>query len=669
MSLQPTISARTKSTGLLGVAVVLAAILATAAADRATAAGPRRQNAVPSLEGAVGWINTDNPIHLDRLRGKIVLLDFWTYCCINCHHVLPELAKLEEKYKNQLVVIGVHTAKFDAEKDTENIRAKVHEYQIKHPVANDANQVIWNRFGVNSWPTIALIDANGQYVGSVSGEGNGPRLDRIIGDLVKLHGARGELDETPVDFPAESEKTHTGGLLYPGKITADAAGQKLYISDTGHNRIVVTDLAGKFIEAIGGGDGGLADGSYTKATFNRPQGTCLLEDVLYVADTESHALRAVDLKARTVKTIAGTGVQAHPPYGAGKGIEVKLNSPWDVIPIPNTKTLAVAMAGPHQIWRYDLSKETIAVYAGDGTENIVDGSLRSANFAQPSGLATDGNHLFVADSEVSGVRSISLGSPARVSTIVGVGLFGFGDRDGSGDSVRLQHCLGLAYGDGKLYIADTYNNKIKVCDPKTRAVKSLVGTTDRGESDQPAAFNEPGGLSLVGTDLYVADTNNHLIRKVDVTTRKVTTVDTTSIPVPTRASPPKFANAATFDVPTVEVIPGTSITLDVALNLPPGYKLSTEAPMVYLVESPGNPDAFGPEVSPSGDRLEDPQANFQIKLPLAKQAPSGSTMPVRLSVSAFVCLPNTLCTTKNYVWNIPVKFTPGGASQVTLKTP
>src|SRR5262249_42062480 len=143
--------------------------------------------------GGVAWINS-GPITITELRGKIVLLDFWTFCCINCHHVLPDLAKLEEKYKNELVVIGVHTAKFDAERDTENIRRKVGEYRIKHPVVNDANMVIWKRFGVAGWPTLALIDAKGQFVGMLSGEGHFAQFDQVIGQLVERHKAKGELN-------------------------------------------------------------------------------------------------------------------------------------------------------------------------------------------------------------------------------------------------------------------------------------------------------------------------------------------------------------------------------------------------------------------------------------------------------------------------------------------
>ncbi len=195
----------------------------------------------PSLSGGTGWINS-GPIDLSELRGKIVLLDFWTFCCINCHHVLPDLAKLEEKYPNELVVIGVHTAKFEAERDTENIRRKVREYRIKHPVVNDANQVIWQRFGVQGWPTLALIDATGRFVGMMSGEGHFDVFDKAIGQLVEKHKAKGELNLTPLKFSPEMERASNDPLLFPGKVHADPSGNRLFISDTGHNRIIQTDL-------------------------------------------------------------------------------------------------------------------------------------------------------------------------------------------------------------------------------------------------------------------------------------------------------------------------------------------------------------------------------------------------------------------------------------------
>jgi thiol-disulfide isomerase/thioredoxin len=485
-----------------------------------------RQDAEPSLEGGVGWINS-GPIDLAKLKGKIVLLDFWTYCCINCHHVLPELARLEEKYKNELVVIGVHSAKFEAEKDTENIRRKVAEYRIKHPVVNDANMVIWRRFGVNSWPTLVLIDPAGGYVGSVSGEGHYDLLDRAIGKLAENF--RSKLDLKPLELTPEPARAAKTALLFPGKVLADASGKRLFISDTGHNRLIQTDLEGKSPVVIGSGAQGLVDGPFDKARFNRPQGMCLDGDLLYVADTENHAIRAVDLKARTVATVSGNGTQSHrSPMEryVGPAATSVLSSPWDILHVPGIPGFFIAMAGPHQIWKLDLQAGRIGVWAGSGYENIADGDLETARFAQPSGLATDGENLFVADSEVSGVRIISgikTGQP-EVGRIAGVGLFDFGDRDGTGSEVRLQHCLGLAYGDGRLFIADTYNNKVKVVDPKSRSVKTFSGTGEPGESDSPPRFYQPGGLSVAGDSLYVADTNNHAIRVIDLKTGSVKTL-------------------------------------------------------------------------------------------------------------------------------------------------
>ncbi len=624
-----------------------------------------------AFDGSKGWINS-KPMRLRDLKGKIVLLDFWTYCCINCHHVLPDLAKLEQKYKNELVVIGVHTAKFDAERSTANIRKKVEEYRIKHPVINDADQIIWSRFGVQSWPTLWLIDANNRPIGQVAGEGQYAVLDEAIGKLVKQHKAAGQLDERPlVFFPEDDSASTEGGLLFPGKILADKESKQLFIADTGHNRIIITDLDGKFVEAIGSGGEGLKDGPYARATFNRPQGMCLFEGKLYVADTENHAIRAVDFDAKQVTTVAGTGEQSHRRSGSGPARQTGLNSPWDLIPIPGTRSLAVAMAGPHQIWRYDLEGKTIGVFAGTGQEEIIDGPYAKAAFAQPSGLATDGKHLFVADSEVSGVRSLALAAK-RVDTIVGVGLFGFGDRDGEGSKVRLQHCLGLAYGEGGLYIADSYNNKIKVCDPATKAVETLVGAGPAGADDNPPKFYQPGGLSVLGSTLYVADTNNHAIRKVHLGgSHKVTTLDTSSIKAP--APPPRkptFPNATVINVPEVKIAPGKEFALDVTLDLPRGFKLNDEAPtpIRYLLEAPSNKGALDESVPPTGSHVEPAKTTFKVPVPLAQPLAAGQVLKVRLSVSSFICKSgaSAFCTFQNVIWNVPVRFADDGASKVSL---
>jgi len=492
------------------------------------------QDAAPSLEGGVGWINS-GPINLAQLKGKIVLLDFWTYCCINCHHVLPTLARLEAKYKNELVIIGVHSGKFDAERNSENIRRKVAEYRIKHPVVNDANMVIWERFQVSSWPTLVLITPDGKFAGARGGEVPFEDLDRVIGQAATKF--KDQLNLKPLEFPAENDRAAQGSLLYPGKVLADLVGKRLFISDTGHNRIVVTDLDGKSPVAIGSGAEGFIDGGYEKARFNRQQGMCLAGATLYVTDTENHAIRAIDLKSKMVRTISGTGAQApRSPLDryVGAARTSALSSPWDIIRVPGSPAFYIAMAGPHEIWKLNLKTGKIGVWAGSGSENIEDGDLDTAKFAQPSGLATDGRNLFVADSEVSGVRVISgiNTDHPEVGRIVGQGLFKFGDIDGTGADVRLQHCLGLAYGGGKLFIADTYNNKIKVCDPNTLTVKTFAGDGKPGSGDESPRFYQPGGLSVAGDSLYVADTNNHKIRVIDINSGAVRTLEIAGLNAP-----------------------------------------------------------------------------------------------------------------------------------------
>jgi DNA-binding beta-propeller fold protein YncE len=390
---------------------------------------------------------------------------------------------------------------------------------------------------------------------------------------------------------------------------------------------------------------------------------CLDGETLYVADTENHAIRAVDLKQHTVSTVAGIGTQArgipHPgAYGPAK--TTALCSPWDVIQLGGDKSLYIAMAGTHQIWKLAAGLETVSVFAGSGVENIRDGPLASANFAQPSGLASDGQHLFVADSEVSGVRVITgIGTNASgVRTIVGQGLFEFGDKDGHGASVRLQHCLGLSFGNNHLYIADSYNNKIKICEPKNRTVHTFVGLHKAGDSDDPPHFYEPGGLSATEDKLYVADTNNHKIRVVELKTRTVKTLALAGLTAPQLApKPPSFPNKRVIQVASATAEPGKSIEFAVSIPLARGYKLNEEVPLVYLVETPERSGMLGPEVSPSGQKIKPPATKFTINVPLAKSAEPGEKIDVRLSLQTFVCSESSnLCMIKSYVWNIPVTF-------------
>jgi DNA-binding beta-propeller fold protein YncE len=507
----------------------LPTLAAVAAADEPRAGA----NAAPELEGGVAWLNTAGPIHLKDLRGKLVLLDFWTLCCINCIHTLPDLARLEKKYAKELVVIGVHSAKFENEKSTDSIRKAILRYEVHHPVVNDAAMRIWQRYSVSSWPTLVLIDPEGNLVGYASGEGNYDVLDKVISRLIEQHKAKKTLNDKPLRF----ELTHEDGaspLFFPGKVTADAASNRLFIADSTHHRIVITDLEGKKVAVAGTGEPGRADGPFDKATFNDPQGMALDGDKLYVADRKNNLLRVLDLRARTVATLAGTGQQGQDRENGGRALDVGLNSPWDLL-LKGGK-LFIAMAGDHQIWVLDLGTQTAAPYAGDGRENIADGSLSQARFAQPSGLATDGMTLYVADSEVSAVRAVPLNGKGSVKTLVGEGLFEFGDVDGFADKARLQHALGVVWADGKLYVADTYNSKVKVLDPKTRECKTFAGGEPAGWLATPT-FNEPGGISYAAGKLYLADTNAHRIRVVDLKTKAISTLKLQGVDAPKPAGP------------------------------------------------------------------------------------------------------------------------------------
>jgi DNA-binding beta-propeller fold protein YncE len=500
----------------------------SASGENATAA--QRTRKAPELEGGVAWLNTAGPIRLKDLKGKIVLIDFWTLCCINCIHVLPDLAKLEKKYPNELVVIGVHTAKFDNEKNTESIRKAILRYEIAHPVVNDAEQKIWQAFGSRSWPTLCLIDPEGEIVYMDSGEGQFEELNREIEQLIKIHKAKKTLNTRPMKFElARFSETGQSPLFFPGKVISDPPSKRIFIADSTHHRIVITDMDGNKIAIAGMGEPGKADGAFSKASFNDPQGMALRGETLYVADRKNHLIRALDLKKETVTTVAGTGEQGKDREGDGPALEVGFNSPWDLLLVGNR--MFIAMAGHHQIWVMDLNTKRVAAYAGDGGEDLVDGTLSRSRFAQPSGLTTDGKTLYVADSETSSIRSVPLTPRGEVRTIVGLDLFKFGDVDGTGDDVRLQHALGVTSYDGKLYVADTYNNKIKVIDPLRRSSKTFLGGEEEGWLSRPL-FSEPGGIHYAEGKLYVADTNAHRIRVVDLKTKTVSTLHLKGVSAP-----------------------------------------------------------------------------------------------------------------------------------------
>lgn len=439
--------------------------------------------------------------------------------------MLPQLRRLERKYSRELVVVGVHSPKFTAERDTGSLRQAILRLGVGHPVANDRDFRVWRAYAVRAWPTLVLVDPRGRVIGRHEGEFVFEEFDRLTGEMVREFDAQGWLDRRPLVWAAERPGSGAP-LLFPGKLLADGAGGRLFLSDTGHNRIVVASLEGEVRQVLGSGEAGLADGPADAARFYQPQGLALDGEILYAADTENHALRAVDLARGAVRTVAGTGEPLVGPRAGGPAREARLSSPWDLAVLGGT--LYVAMAGTHQLWAMRLGGDEIHPHAGNGREALVDGPLAEASMNQPSGLATDGARLYVADSEASAIRVVEPGPGGGIRTIVGEGLFEFGDADGVGPrAVRLQHPLGVAWHEGVLYVADTYNHKIKRLDPRTGECRTFVGRGEPGYRDGPggaALLSEPGGLSAARGRLYVADTNNHAVRVVDLHSGEVATL-------------------------------------------------------------------------------------------------------------------------------------------------
>lgn len=475
-------------------------------------------------------VNADERLSLARLKGHIVVLDFWTYCCINCMHMIAELARLEHKYRDkQVVFIGVHSAKFYNEHEHRNIEQAIMRYEIKHPVIVDEDMRIWRMYDVNAWPTIVIIDPLGYVVYKRSGEGQGEIIDEILELLLDKYAKSGKLAREPLNMYANTavHKPVNTLLSFPGKLAFSPDGSMLALTDSNNNRVLIlapdehenhdsNGFKAKIVESIGrSGAKGLMDGSFDDALFFRPQGIVWMDDHrIFVADTENHALRLVDLKERRVSTIAGNGKQGYYSNG-GYGRSISLNSPWDLAYSREHRALFIAMAGLHQIWLYSIDDSIVRPFAGSGYEGILDSTLEHAQFAQPSGLSIQGDNLYVADSESSSIRLVDI-KRRRVSTIIGKDLFIFGHRDGRLDEALLQHPLGVSAIDGRVYVADTYNHAIRLADLSRNEVSTLIGRNGslecKVDDSCTLMLYEPSDVKVKDNLLYIADTNNHLIR-------------------------------------------------------------------------------------------------------------------------------------------------------------
>ncbi|MEE3298499.1 MAG: thioredoxin-like domain-containing protein [Planctomycetota bacterium] len=634
----------------------------------------------PDFPKGKDWFNSP-PLSLKReLRGKIVILDFWTYCCINCIHVLPDLAWLEHRFAGYPVAfVGVHSAKFDNEKVSENIRQAVLRYEIAHPVVNDDEMKMWRSVGVRSWPSLAMVGPRGNLLLMVSGEGNRDVIEAAIAASLEFYPADA-FRHDPLPVRLESEKNLSKSpLRFPGKLAIDTPGQRLFISDSNNHRIVVTDLQGRFIEAIGSGRIGLRDGGYDAARFNRLQGLAVDGDLLYVADSENHALRVVDLKSKTVSTLAGDGVQGRDYTGGGKGPQQRLSTPWDVA--VDSEKVYIAMAGTHQIWTYDKKKGIFNNFSGTGREQNSNSPDRLlAAWAQPSGLSIGNGKLFIADSESSTVRTIDLKSGATATLVGGEdaeprNLFAFGDVDGIGEKARLQHDLGVLWleASARVAVADTYNHRLKLLDPEKKEVVRWIGSGKPGLRDGKglgAQFSEPSGFALTpgGGRIYIADTNNHQIRIADLKTLEVTTLKLQG--VPKALSPVAPRNARLADLPgTVEVKsgelkirPGGSGKLMLKLTLPAKHYYSKSAPSRWQVLTTDSSPVLLNEASAQGEL----GAGGLIEIPV-EGVVSEARGELVVEALAYYCDEAGACKVAGVVFKVPVSVGSGGAAEVTLE--
>lgn len=604
----------------------------------------------PELVGRGGWLNTGGrDLSLADLRGKIVVVDFWTFCCVNCLHVLDELRPLEEKYADVLVTVGVHSPKFVHEAEHAAVVAAVERYGVHHPVLDDPDLETWRQYAVRAWPTLSVVDPEGYVVAQLSGEGHAHALDTLLADLVAEHGAKGTLHRGDGPYVAPAPRDDV--LSFPSKVLVLEDGT-LLVSDSAHHSLAHLDADGEtLLRRIGDGTRGLLDGDAGSARFSEPNGLLLLPthaaerlgfDVV-VADTVNHAVRGVDTATWTTRTIAGTGaqwMQGGPTSGAA--LDVALSSPWDVAWFDDA--IVVATAGVHRLDRLDPVAGTVTSYAGTTNEGLVDGELPNAWFAQTSGLAVgDGDTLWLADSETSALRRVRNG---LVTTEIGRGLFDFGHVDGAAADALLQHPLGVGVlPDGSVAIADTYNGAIRRFDPATREVSTLA-----------TGLAEPSDVAVVSDE-----TRGHVLLVVESAAHRLSRVA-----LPDEALRVDAAAYRTQRPPT-DVASG-ELDLEVLFTPPPGQKLDDRyGPSTYLVVSSSPPELL---VSGAGSGTDLRRA-LRIADPTGSGVDSGV---LHVSVRAASCddpdAPGAAafpaCHVHQQDWGVPVRVTATGSARLAL---
>jgi thiol-disulfide isomerase/thioredoxin len=589
----------------------------------------------PELRGRQ-WLNTGGKdLTLADLRGKILILDFWTFCCINCLHVLDELRPLEEKYGDVLVVIGVHSPKFEHERDPVALADAVERYGVRHPVLDDADMVMWQQYAAKAWPTLAVVDPTGYLVASVAGEGHAEGLMRLLDELIAEHEGKGTLHrgDGPYVPPAEPRTL----LRFPGK-AVELPNGNLLVSDSARHSLVELATDGEtLVRRIGTGRRGRADGPADVAGFSEPQGLCVLPERVaelagydvVVADTVNHLLRGVQSATGEVRTIAGSGrpwrsrVDDH----AHDALTMDLSSPWDVAWYDDQ--VIVAMAGIHQLWWFDPAKRTTGVYAGTTVEALRDGKLPDVWMAQPSGLSAAGDRLWIVDSETSALRWIEGG---ELHTAVGQGLFDFGHVDGPAAEALLQHPLGVAaLPDGSVLVADTYNGAVRRFDPAT----GTVSTVDEG-------LAEPSDVVVTARgDVLVVESAAHRVTKL----------------APGVVQSVRGARHR-VERPPSRLAPG-EVTLDIVFTPAPGQKLDeTFGPSTRLEVS-----ASPPELLLAGDGIS---TELSRRLTINPAVAKGVLQVVAQAATCDADVEHAACHLSRQDWGVPVVVESGAPTRLPL---
>ncbi|MEO8672933.1 MAG: thioredoxin-like domain-containing protein [Tahibacter sp.] len=462
------------------------------------------ENALERLElpSGLDWVNTDAPPRLGGLHGRVVLLYFWTFDSVNCVNFLADVLFLENRHHDGLAVIGIHTPKYPAQ--GASLLKAVNRHNLRHPIANDPEFLLWRELGLVAWPTAVLLDAQGQLAGIYTGEGRRQEIEKRIVELLDDATAhdRRVYETGPDALRAELRMP----LAFPSRVLA--TDQHLYIADTGHHRILETNHEGRILRQFGSGNAGYWDGRSLDSGLSSPQGLALSRDILYFADTGNHCVRRIRLASGDVETIVGTGKAGRDrPQEHPEPRTVNLCAPVDVA--VNNENLYIAVAAQNQIWHLDLARNQIGVLAGSGKFGLEDGEAAYASFAQPAAIAVLAGILLVADAAAGAVRAIRL-SDRKVTTLLGVGPFEFGDAGGKRDTVRLQHPLGLCVDPrGLVFVADSYNDKLKALNLKSGEVRAF---------NLKYRFSQPEGVSIGAGALWVANTNLHEIVRVDLGT-------------------------------------------------------------------------------------------------------------------------------------------------------